>query len=95
MFFYVLNVKKILLSVAIIVNMGHLVMFGKHTCWIVVAIELHKRLVVSNRNSVNSLYKLKIMMPPKHEQHVSLFLLIKRQSTIELLASKDYTNFLG
>jgi hypothetical protein len=57
--------------------MGHVVMFGKHTCWIVVAIALHKILVVGHRNLVNALYKLEIMMPPKHEQLLSLFLLVE------------------
>lgn len=72
--FYVLVVKKILLLVAVIANMGHVVMFGKHTCWIVVTIALHKILVVGHRNLMNALYKLEIVMPPKHEQPTSLFL---------------------
>jgi hypothetical protein len=52
--FYVLDVKKILLLVVVITNMGHVVMFVKHTCWIVVAIALHKILVVGHRNLVNA-----------------------------------------
>jgi len=70
---YVLGVKNFFLSATIIINMGHVMMFEKHTCWIIVAIGPHKVLVVGHRNLVNALYKLEIVMPPKHEQHVSLF----------------------
>jgi hypothetical protein len=73
---YVLGVKKFFLSIAVIANMGHVMMFEKHTCWIIVAIGPRKILVVSHRNLMNALYKLEIVMPPKHEQHVSLFLLV-------------------
>lgn len=73
---YVLGVKKFFLSVAIIENMGHVMMFKKHTCWIIIAIGPHKILVVGHKNLVNALYKLEIVMPPKHEQHVSLLFLV-------------------
>jgi hypothetical protein len=47
--------------------MGYVVMFGKHTCWIVAATTPHKILVVGHRDLLN-VNKLEIMMPPKHEQ---------------------------
>jgi hypothetical protein len=70
---YVPDVKKFFLLVIVIANMGHVMMFGKHTCRIIVAVGPQKILVVGHRNLVNALYKLEIVMPPKH---VSLFLLV-------------------
>jgi hypothetical protein len=67
------GVKKFFLLATVIANMGHVMMFGKHTCRIIVAVGPHKILVVGHRNLVNALYKLEIVMPPKH---VSLFLLV-------------------
>ncbi len=81
---YVLGIKRNILLVRAIVNMGYVVMFGKQTCWIVVAITLHKLLVIDYRDLVNGLYKLEITMAPKHEQPTSLLLLVERQLAIEL-----------
>jgi hypothetical protein len=47
---YVLSIKRNLLLVRVIVNMGYVVMFGKQTYWIVVAITLHKVLVIDYRD---------------------------------------------
>jgi hypothetical protein len=74
---YVLGIKRNLLVVRAIVNMGYVVMFGKQTCWIVVAITLHKLLSINYRDLVNGLYKLEITMRPKHEQLTSLLFLVK------------------
>jgi hypothetical protein len=52
-------------------------MFGKQTCWIVVAITLHKLLVIDYRDVVNGLYKLERTMSPKHEQPTSLLILVE------------------
>ncbi len=55
------------MSIGPIIDMGYVVMFGKHTCWIVAATTPHKILVVGHRDLLN-VNKLEIMMPPKHEQ---------------------------
>ncbi len=47
---YVLGIKRNLLLARAIVNMGYVVMFGKQTYWIVVAITLHKVLVIDYRD---------------------------------------------
>lgn len=97
-----MRLKRNLLLVRVIVNIGYVMMFEKQTCWIVVAITLHNFLAIDYRDLVNGLYKLEIAMPPKHEQPTSLLLLVKQQLVIKLqhkrwaiLASKDYINFLG
>jgi hypothetical protein len=75
--FYVLGIKRNLLLVRVVVNMGYVAMFGKQTCWIVVVITLHKLLAINFRAIVNGLYKLEITMPPKHEQPTSLLILVE------------------
>ncbi len=55
---YVLGVRKNLLPIGALTNMGCIVTFGKNKCWITFAQFPHKVLVSSFRDFVNGLYKL-------------------------------------
>jgi hypothetical protein len=82
---YVLSVKKNLLSIGPLVDMGCIVVFGKAKCWILSTNISNKILTFGVQDAKNGLYKLEISTFHKlQHKPPSLCLIVQQLSNAEL-----------